>query len=202
MKNNYILYLILFSVIIFRSIPINLINNVGRLLLKTNDNPEINYLTDENIKLKEDYNKLLDFKNNIKFENNYVVTNLYKNNYSFDKLLINGDDYNINDEVINEKGLIGYISKINKNYSEVEYLYNTTMPVKINNEYGKIIASDDDKNIIVSDIKDVDLNDKVYSINNTYIGNVINIKDDNLTKIITVKGINLNNLDYVIVVSR
>ena len=76
------------------------------------------------------------------------------------------------------------------------------MPVKINNEYGKIIGSDDDKNIIVSDIKDVNLNDKVYSINNTYIGYVINIKDENLTKIITVKGINLDNLDYVIVVSR
>lgn len=202
MKNNYVLYLILFLVIILRSIPVNLINNVGKLILKPNDNPEISYLTNENIKLKEDYNKILDFKNNIKFENNYVVTNLYKNNYSFDKLLINGDDYNINDEVINEKGLIGYVSKINKNYSEVEYLYNTTMPVKINNEYGKIIGSDDDKNIIVSDIKDVNLNDKVYSINNTYIGNVINIKDANLTKIITVKGINLNNLDYVIVVSR
>lgn len=202
MKNNYILYLILFLIIILRSIPINLINNVGRLLLKTNDNPEINYLTNENIKLKEEYNKLLDFKNNIKFENNYIITNLYKNNYSFDKLLINGDDYNINDEVINEKGLIGYVSKINKKYSEVEYLYNTTMPVKINNEYGKIIGNDEDKNIIVSDIKDVNLNDKVYSINNTYIGNVINIKDDNLTKIITVKGISLNNLDYVIVVSR
>ena len=98
--------------------------------------------------------------------------------------------------------MIGYISKINKNYSEVEYVYNTTKPVKINNEYGKIVASDEDKNIIVSDIKDVNLNDKVYSINNTYIGNVINIKDDNLTKIVTVKGINLNNLDYVIVVSR
>ena len=202
MKSNYILYLILFLVIILRSIPINLINNVGKLILKTNDNPEINYLTNENIKLKKEYNKLLDFKNNIKFENNYVVANLYKNNYSFDKLLINGDNYNINDEVINEKGLIGYISKINKNYSEVEYLYNTTMPVKINNEYGKIIGNDEDKNIIVSDIKDVNLNDKVYSINNTYIGNVINIKDDNLTKIVTVKGINLNNLDYVIVVGR
>lgn len=202
MKNNYVLYLILFLVIILRSIPVNLINNVGKLILKTNDNPEISYLTNENIKLKEEYNKLLDFKNNIKFENNYVVANLYKNNYSFDKLLINGDNYNINDEVINEKGLIGYVSKINKNYSEVEYVYNTTMPVKINNEYGKIIGSDDDKNIIVSDIKDVNLNDKVYSINNTYIGNVINIKDDNLTKIITVKGINLNNLDYVIAVSR
>ena len=96
MKNNYALYLILFLVIILRSIPVNLINNVGRLILKTNDNPEINYLTNENIKLKEEYNKLLDFKNNIKFENNYVVTNLYKNNYSFDKLLINGDDYKIN----------------------------------------------------------------------------------------------------------
>ena len=202
MKSNYILYLILFLVIILRSIPINLINNVGKLILKTNDNPEIRYLTNENIKLKEEYNKLLDFKNNIKFENNYIITNLYKNNYSFDKLLINGDDYNINDEVINERGLIGYISKINKNYSEVEYLYNTTMPVKINNEYGKIIGNDEDKNIIVSDIKDVNLNDKVYSINNTYIGNVINIKDENLTKIITVKGINLDNLDYVIVVSR
>ena len=202
MKNNYILYLILFLVIILRSIPINLINNVGKLILKTNDNPEISYLTNENRKLKEEYNKLLDFKNNIKFENNYVITNLYKNNYSFDKLLINGDDYNINDEVINEKGLIGYISKINNNYSEVEYLYNTTMPVKINNEYGKIVASDEDKNIIVSDIKDVNLNDKVYSINNTFIGNVINIKDDNLTKTVTVKGINLSNLDYVIVISR
>ena len=59
MKNNYILYLILFLVIILRSIPINLINNVGKLLLKTNDNPEINYLTNENIKLKEAIRELI-----------------------------------------------------------------------------------------------------------------------------------------------
>lgn len=202
MKNNYTLYLILFLVILLRSIPINLINNVGGLLFKKNDNLEINYLIKENESIKEDYKKVLDFKNNIKFENNYVVTNLYKNNYSFDKLIINGDNYKINDEVINEEGLIGYISKINNNYSEVTYVYDTNMPVKINSEYGKIIGNDENKNIIVSDIKNVDLNDKVYSINNTYIGNVINIKDDNLTKLVTVKGINLNNLDYVIVISR
>lgn len=202
MKNNYSLYLILFLVIILRNIPINLINNIGSLVLKKNNNLELNYLISENKSLKEEYQKILDFKNNIQFENNYVVTNLYKNNYSFDKLIINGDNYKINDEVINEKGLIGYISKINNNYSEVTYVYDTNMPVKINSEYGKIIDSDENKNIIVSDIKDVNLNDKVYSINNTYIGHVINIKDDNLTKIVTVKGINLSNLDYVIVVSR
>lgn len=202
MKNNYVLYLVLFLVIILRSIPINLINNLGNLLLNKNDNVEINYLIKENEIIKEEYQKLLDFKNNIKIENNYVVTNLYKNNYSFDKLIINGDNYKINDEVINYKGLIGYISKINNKYSEVTYVYDTNMPVKINSEYGKIIGSDENKNIIVSDIKDVNLNDKVYSINNTYIGHVINIKDDNLNRIVTVKGISLSNLDYVIVISR
>ena len=199
MKNKSIFFIILFIIIISRSSILNLINNTFKIFLNKDNALEINYLNDEIIRLKEEYNKLLDFKNNINIDETYTITNVYKNNYGFDKLIINGNNYNLYDEVLTAEGLIGYISKINNKYSEISYIYNTKVPVRINDNYGKIISSDKDNNIIISEIDNANLNDHVYSVNNSYIGKVIKIDNMDLNTTITVKPIDLKNIDYVLV---
>lgn len=200
MKNNkYIFLLIIFLVIISRNSLVNLINNTLKSFFIKDNNIEINYLNSEINRLKNEYNNLLDFKNNIDINEDYYISNVYKNNYSFDKLIINGTNYNINDEVLNNEGLIGFISKINDKYSEIKYIYNSRVPVKINNEYGKIIGSDMDNNLIVSEVVNVNINDKVYSVNNSYIGKVIKIDNNNLNKKLTIKTIDLSNINYVLI---
>ena len=200
MKNNkYIFLLIIFLVIISRNSLVNLINNTLKSFFIKDNNIEINYLNSEINRLKNEYNSLLDFKNNININENYYISNIYKNNYSFDKLIINGTNYNINDEVLNNDGLIGFISKISDKYSEIKYIYNSRVPVKINNEYGKIIGSDIDNNLIVSEVENVNINDKVYSVNNSYIGKVIKIDNNNLNKKLTIKTIDLSNINYVLI---
>ncbi len=199
MKNKSIFFLILLIIIISRNSILNLINNTLKIFLNKDNTLEINYLNNEITRLKEEYNKLLDFKNNINIDETYIITNVYKNNYGFDKLIINGDNYNLYDEVLTNEGLIGYISKINNKYSEISYIYNTKVPVRINNNYGKIISSDKDNNIIISEIDDANLNDSVYSVNNSYIGKVIKINNMDLNTTITVKPIDLKNIDYVLV---
>lgn len=200
MKNNkYIFLLIILIVVISRNSLVNLINNTLRSFFIKDNNIEINYLNSEINRLKNEYNNLLDFKNNININEDYYISNVYKNNYSFDKLIINGTNYNINDEVLNNDGLIGFISKINDKYSEIKYIYNSRVPVKINNEYGKIIDSDIDNNLIVSEVENVNINDKVYSVNNSYIGKVIKIDNNNLNKKLTIKTIDLSNINYVLI---
>lgn len=200
MKNNkYIFLLIILLVVISRNSLVNLINNTLKSFFIKDNNIEINYLNSEINRLKNEYNNLLDFKNNININEDYYISNIYKNNYSFDKLIINGTNYNINDEVLNNDGLIGFISKINDKYSEIKYIYNSRVPVKINNEYGKIIDSDIDNNLIVSEVENVNINDKVYSINNSYIGKVIKIDNNNLNKKLTIKTIDLSNINYVLI---
>lgn len=199
MKNKSIFFLILLIIIISRNSILNLINNTFKIFLIKDNTLEINYLNNEITRLKEEYNKLLDFKNNINIDETCTITNVYKNNYGFDKLIINGDNYNLYDEVLTKEGLIGYISKINNKYSEISYIYNTKVPVRINNNYGKIISSDKDNNIIISEIDNANLNDSVYSVNNSYIGKVIKIDNLDLNTTITVKPIDLKNIDYVLV---
>lgn len=199
MKNKSIFFLILLIIILSRNSILNLINNTFKIFLNKDNTLEINYLNNEITRLKEEYNKLLDFKNNINIDETCTITNVYKNNYGFDKLIINGDNYNLYDEVLTNEGLIGYISKINNKYSEISYIYNTKVPVRINNNYGKIISSDKDNNIIISEIDNANLNDSVYSVNNSYIGKVIKIDNMDLNTTITVKPIDLKNIDYVLV---
>ena len=199
MKNKSIFFLILLIIILSRNSILNLINNTFKIFLIKDNTLEINYLNNEITRLKEEYNKLLDFKNNISIDETCTITNVYKNNYGFDKLIINGDNYNLYDEVLTKEGLIGYISKINNKYSEISYIYNTKVPVRINNNYGKIISSDKDNNIIISEIDNANLNDSVYSVNNSYIGKVIKIDNMDLNTTITVKPIDLKNIDYVLV---
>ncbi len=205
MKHNYLLYIIIFIFVLFRGSFINLINNINSLIFIKNNNLEINYLKERINYLEKEYNSLIDFKNNLNINSNYIISNVYMNNYSYDKLLINGNNYQINDEVINENGLIGLISKTYFNYSEIKYIYDTNIAVKINNIEGKIISKDNDNNLIIKELSNysnININDKVYSPNNTYIGKVIKINKEDIDTSVIVQTVNLKNINYVAVISR
>ena len=205
MKCNPLYFILIFLFVLIREPALNLINNINKNLFEKNNLLEINILKDKNTFLENEYQKLIDFKNNIDISYNYTITNVIVNNYSFKNMIISGNNYEINSEVISEEGLIGIVSKINKNSSEVEYLYNTNIVVKINNDAGKIASKDKDNNLIIKELSNynsVNINDKVYSAFNTYIGKVINIKKNDLDSYVIVKPAISDKPTYVAVIER
>lgn len=204
MKYNYFLFIVIFIFVLFRAPFINVLNNINKNLLKTNNNLEINILKNELNNKNDEYQNLLNFKNNINIKENYIITNIYKNNYGFDRLLINGSNYKVGDEVINDKGLIGIIAKTNKKYSTINYLYKANIPVIINETKGKITGGTMSEIYIneVSNYNTINQNDNVYSIYGTYIGKVIKKETKEIDTTIVVRPINIDNIDYVAVISR
>lgn len=201
MKYNYLSFIVLFLIIILKE-PI--MQNINNLMYIRNNNLEIKTLKNQNEELEKEYQELLTFKNNIKLDNNFTITNTLKNNYDFNKLNINGK-YNLNDEVVNENGLIGIITKTNHNFSEMTYLYNTNLTIKIDNITGKIMSKDQNNNLIIGELSNhnnININDNVYSLYNTYIGKVIKINYEVLDTTILVETPNPRNINYVAVISR
>lgn len=201
MKYNYLSFIVLFLIIILKE-PI--MQNINNLMYIRNNNLEIITLKNQNKKLEKEYQELLTFKNNIKLDNNFTITNTLKTNYDFNKLNINGK-YNLNDEVVNENGLIGIITKTNHNFSEMTYLYNTNLTIKIDNITGKIISKDQNNNLIIGELSNhnnININDNVYSLYNTYIGKVIKINYEVLDTTILVETPKPRNINYVAVISR
>lgn len=201
MKYNYLSFIVLFLIIILKE-PI--MQNINNLMYIRNNNLEIITLKNQNKELEKEYQELLTFKNNIKLDNNFTITNTLKTNYDFNKLNINGK-YNLNDEVVNENGLIGIITKTNHNFSEMTYLYNTNLTIKIDNITGKIISKDQNNNLIIGELSNhnnININDNVYSLYNTYIGKVIKINYEVLDTTILVETPKPRNINYVAVISR
>lgn len=201
MKYNYLSFIVLFLIIILKE-PI--MQNINNLMYIRNNNLEIITLKNQNKKLEKEYQELLTFKNNIKLDNNFTITNTLKTNYDFNKLNINGK-YNLNDEVVNENGLIGIITKTNHNFSEMTYLYNTNLTIKIDNITGKIISKDQNNNLIIGELSNhnnININDNVYSLYNTYIGKVIKINYEVLDTTILVETPKPRTINYVAVISR
>lgn len=201
MKYNYLSFIVLFLIIILKE-PI--MQNINNLMYIRNNNLEIKTLKNQNEELEKEYQELLTFKNNIKLDNNFTITNTLKTNYDFNKLNINGK-YNLNDEVVNENGLIGIITKTNHNFSEMTYLYSTNLTIKIDNITGKIISKDQNNNLIIGELSNhnnININDNVYSLYNTYIGKVIKINYEVLDTTILVETPNPRNINYVAVISR
>src|SRR5574344_286114 len=204
MKKNYYLYLAIILIILFRSSLVNLLNNTNQFLYIKPSNLEINLLKKDNARLLSNYEKLSDFKNNLQIKEKYFITNLYLNNYGFDKFLINGSNYKINDEVVTDEGLVGIIYRICDNYSEVNFLSKTNIPVLINDETGKIVGEKDGNLIIkeVTNYNNIKLNDMVKSSYGTYIGKVIKKNALDIDSILIVKPVNNKHLKYVAIISR
>lgn len=209
---DYIILLIVFLLIIFGS-------NINAFLRSfdnnlNSDNINNNYCTS----LENDYNELLkinDFK--ITSELNLVVSKvMLRDIYDFsDTLTIyKGTNAGIKEgnAVITDKGLIGVVSKVNKESSVVELITNksSNISVRIGSSYG--ILNMQDNSLIVSDLSmydDVFIGEEVYTsgIGNLpgdiYIGNVIDIKANNteIEKILEVSPVvDLSTINYVMVV--
>ena len=205
MKTNYLLYIFLIGVVLFREPVLNATNNLTRALFIKEQNLEVELMENKNNLLVNEYQALLDFKNNITLNYEYTITNVVKNNYGFHNLIVNGTNYKVGDEVVNAEGLIGIVSAVNKATSEIKYIYNTNIVVSIEGEIGKITGKDAENNLIVKEISNynnIKLNDIVYSTYGTYIGKVIKIKYETLDNYLTIKTNALNNINYVAIISR
>ena len=156
-----------------------------------------------------------DEKNISKLEYKYMVSKIiYKESYNTDKYLIQyGTNNNISLGlgVTNEYGLVGKITKINKNNSELTTLRNLKdISVSINNVFGKLNYDEETELFTVTDISNYDkvlVNDLVYTSGygtikeHLYIGKVIKIENDSISKKIYVKSdVNFNDLNYVLIV--
>ena len=209
---DYIILLIVFLLIIFGS-------NINAFLRSFDNNLNSNNINNNYCtSLENDYNELLkinDFK--ITSELNLVVSKvMLRDIYEFsDTLTIyKGTNSGIKEgnAVITDKGLIGVISKVNKESSVVELITNksSNISVRIGSSYG--ILNMQDNFLIVSDLSmydDVFIGEEVYTsgIGNLpgdiYIGNVIDIKANNteIEKILEVSPVvDLSTINYVMVV--
>lgn len=205
MKYKYSLFIVVFLFVLLREPFLCLITNINKFFTVPSNDLEMNLVKSKNIYLEKEYEKLLDFKNNIDITYDYIITNTIVNSYGFDKILINGNDYDINDEVVNENGLIGLISKVNGKHSEVTPIYDTKILVKINDIEGKILRKDDNNNLIVGNLSnydDINVNDKVYSNKDSYIGKVVSVSKRDVNTEVVVETTTIQKNCYVAVIRR
>ena len=203
--NQYLILIFLIGIILLRGNILNLINNISSYFLTTDNQFEIMLLQTKNERLSNDLDEVLDFKNNIEINHDYIITNAIRNNYGFHKLIINGSDYQIGDEVVNINGLVGVISSINTRTSEVTLLHNANIVVKINDEKGIISHQDNQGNLIIKEVSNynnIRLNDRVYSLMGSYIGRVIRIRYGIIDHYLTIERKVNQNLNFVAVISR
>ena len=189
-------------------------------LFKTKDY-NFNYLKENELDYyKNEYLKLLE-ENNLKndFESDYIFTKIiYRNTYDFyNKLIVyKGKNYDIKKDsaVVTDNSLVGVVSKVNKNSSEVILLYNDKfkLSVKINDTYGILECKNNELfiNNIVSE-SNIKIGDIVYTSGLTSIREnipvayveAINISKDELTKIVKVKEIsNLKDMKYLMILNN
>jgi len=205
MKSNYYIFILIVSIILFRSSLLNLVNNITSYLFINDNQFEVNLLREQNQSLNNQISELLYFKNNIRIEHNYIITNAVRNNYGFNRLIINGSNYTVGDEVVNIHGLIGIISTVGVTTSEVTLLQDSNIVVSINDENGKISHQDEVGNLIINEISNynnIRLNDPVYSTMGTYIGRVIRIRYGAINHYVTVQRASNNDLNFLAVIQR
>ena len=205
----YISLIIIYLIFLTKDSFIGLINN--------KDNIANSKCTLENNSIIKDYEKLLNFTNLTENKQELIYSKVITREiYEFyDKITITkneNDNIKKGDIVINEYGLIGTISKVNKNSCEVSLITSndTNISVKVGESYGILYSKDHKLKIknmkIEGSIKE---GDEVYTSGLTLvpvgikIGKVKNIKKDELELeyILDIESISLHNLKYLGVIS-
>lgn len=204
-KNN-----ILFIIITFITTCIFCIVNVF-LFNVEEDSKVYDYLYND---LLEDYNDLLKTKDFNDKEYNIVGCKVIERNvYTFfDQIIINKgwkDGIEKDAAVVNNDGLIGLVTEVNKYKSRVTLISdnNLKVSVKVNDSNG-IYKNGHIDNIINYD--EINVGDLVYTsdltdtVSGLYIGKVRDISLDNyeIKKIISVDILDLKNLKYVYVIGK
>lgn len=209
-KNN-IIYVILLFLFIYKGLFINIVSNINTLVTKNNNNEltEINLLKQENKKLTNDIEEITKLKNT--YNNDYKLTRLsYRLTYTDNEFFITGSEYNPNDLLINEHGLVGMIKEVKNDYSIATTIKNIkNLSININNAFGTISSFDGEYFIAnnLSNYDEVHINDAVYTskvgeINNIIlVGYVNKIEEHEVSKTIYIKSnVDFNNLNYLYVI--
>ena len=205
----YISLIIIYLIFLTKDSFIGLINN--------KDDIANSKCTLENNSIIKDYEKLLNFMNLTENKQELIYSKVITREiYEFyDKITITkneNDNIKKGDIVINEYGLIGTISKVNKNSCEVSLITSndTNISVKVGESYGILYSKDHKLKIknmkIEGSIKE---GDEVYTSGLTSvpegikIGKIKNIKKDELELeyILDIESISLHNLKYLGVIS-
>ena len=205
----YISLIIIYLIFLTKDSFIGLINN--------KDDIAKSKCTLENNSIIKDYEKLLNFMNLTENKQELIYSKVITREiYEFyDKITITkneNDNIKKGDIVINEYGLIGTISKVNKNSCEVSLITSndTNISVKVGESYGILYSKDHKLKIknmkIEGSIKE---GDEVYTSGLTSvpegikIGKIKNIKKDELELeyILDIESISLHNLKYLGVIS-
>ena len=206
-KMSLILILFIFLMFYYLKDPI-----ISLLFKKDfNLNAKVCNYDEEYLKLKDEYDKLLDYKSHI---NDTMVSKviIYDPLDFFETVtIIKGKDENVEvgDLVINELGLVGIVSKVTSHTSKVSLLPNkdTHIAVHIGDVDGLLTSSNGQliiDNITRNDniFEGSEVTTSNYSLLETglLIGKVKEIKKnmENLSyKIIVEPAVNFNNLNYV-----
>lgn len=213
------IYLIIFlMVLLFReNISFFYGNILGVFKLDNNYYKSIIELKNREIDyLKEEYKEYDEFSKNIKLlDYNYKLSKiLYKESYNTNIYKIQygkKDKVKIGLGVINEFGLVGKITDINKIDSTLTTIRDLKdISVVVNDSYGKLNYDCNLNQFIITDISNYDkvfINDKVYTsgygtINEKlYIGKVTRVENDSISKKIYVESlVNFNDLNYLLIV--
>lgn len=169
---------------------------------------ELDGLRLENQLLKKELNDLV----NTNYEEGIIAKVILRDMYSFyDELVINvgsKDNINIYDSVICNGSLVGIVTKVNDNTSNVKLISsNYNISVKIGNTYGNL-----NKGIVtmVDKYSDISIGDLVYTsgldniLSDIYIGKVkdISLDEDGLSNKVIIEYEDNNYLNYVYVVGK
>lgn len=206
-KNNwfYISLIIIYILFLTKDRFIGLINNQD-LIKESICNLENN--NNEN-----SYNELLNLVNLTKENYNLVYSKVIRREMYefFDNLIINKgykDNIKKGDIVINEHGLVGIVSGVEENSSEVSLITNKDLniSVKVGDSYGMLYSKDHKlivKNIkiegIIKEGEEVVTSGLTTIPEGLKIGKVTNIKKDELELeyILDIEEINLHSLKYL-----
>lgn len=215
MKKSFWKYHTLLSVFFLILFSDN-INYLIKIINKNFDFTNIDeYLNQNLLEENKELRKYLDIKES-QYPNNIITKVKYNNIYEFKNELIvykgSKDNIKKGQLIVNDKGLVGVISKVNKETSKAKLITNkeSKISVKINNSYG--ILEFKNNQLIVNNLEsnaNIHINDNIYTSGitnipgNIYIGKVKQIKKSklNLEQIAIVEmAVNLNELSYVVII--
>lgn len=173
----------------------------------------INDLKEENLKIKEnDFRSAYQYDDYLDYNIEYSKI-LYRDLYNLkDEITIykgKNNGIKLNNLVVNTKGLVGIITKVNENSSIVKLLNNkdTVLSVKVNNVYG-ILKFKEEKLIIegINNKAEIKVGDKVTTSDisiypeDILIGTIteINFDDYEIEQIIKLKpAVDFENIKYI-----
>lgn len=210
---KFIILLIIFVFLfIFKNNLFYLFSLINTNLKKNNDNliTENNILKEKCEYLNQELKSITNLKNYANY--NYNLTRMsYRLSYSNDEISVfNTDNIKVDDILVNQYGLVGLIKTVKDKISYATLLTGIhNLSVNINSSYGTLSGYELGYFIVknITNYDSVSINDSVYTSTlgalkeKIYIGRVVDIKENDIEKIVYVKSdVNFNDINYLYVV--